>query len=75
MRNEGASSGDSLLSMGLVWALCLLLVLSLLMALLILCIWLAKRRRKCCEKHHSARRDLVRHNGRIRFSAERLAHG
>jgi hypothetical protein len=52
MRNEGASSGDSLMSMGLIWALCVLLVLSLLAALIVLFMWLATRRRKRSEKHH-----------------------
>lgn len=52
MRNEGASSGDSLLSMGLVWALCVLLILSLLVAFFILCLWLGKRRRERIEEHH-----------------------
>jgi len=51
MRNEGANSGDSLLSMGLVWALCVLLLLSLLVALFVLCLWLGKRRRKPHGKH------------------------
>ena len=51
MQIEGASSGDSLLSMGLVWALCVLLVLSSLAALIVLCRWLVTRRRKLSEKH------------------------
>jgi uncharacterized membrane protein YqjE len=52
MRIEGANSGDSLLSMGLVWALCVLLVLLSLAALFILCMWFVTRRRKYREKNH-----------------------
>jgi len=51
MQNEGARSGDSLLSMGLFWALYVLFVLSLLAALFIFGKWLATRRRKRSEKH------------------------
>lgn len=52
MRIEGASSGDSLLMMGLALAVCVLLILSLFVAFFILCRWLATRRRKRSEKHH-----------------------
>ena len=52
MRNEGANSGDSLLSMGLVWALCVLLIVSLFTAFFILCLWLGKRRRERRGKHY-----------------------
>ncbi len=43
MRNSGAASGDSLLSMGLVWAFSVLLVLIGLVGLALLCMWLRRR--------------------------------
>jgi preprotein translocase subunit YajC len=52
MRSEGASSGDSLLMMGLAWAVCVLFILSLFAVFFILYMWLATRRQKRSEKHH-----------------------
>ena len=43
MRNSGAASGDSLVSMGLIWALCVLLVVIGFTAMVVLCVWLRKR--------------------------------
>jgi len=43
MRSSGAASGDSLLSMGFIWAFCVLLILIGLAAIALFCIWLRKR--------------------------------
>jgi hypothetical protein len=46
MRSSGAASGDSMLSMGLVWGLCVLLTLIGLAAITLLYIWLRRKWRK-----------------------------